>query len=88
MKRKAVKINEQQLKEMISGSINKVLKESFGSLMGPDAPGPSQEEEEFENELYNLIDQYKDIFLSNGYKRNDFKKWCCEIIDKVLGPEF
>lgn len=87
MKRNAVKINEQQLRKMIAGSINKVLKESFGSLMGPDAPGPSQDEEEFEDELYSLIDQYKDIFLSNGFNRNDFKKWCCEIIDKVLGPE-
>ena len=85
MKRNAVRINEQQLRKMIAGSINKVLKESFGSLMGPDAPGPSQEEEEFENELYNLIDQYKGHFLSHGYKRDDFYKWCCEIVDKAIG---
>ncbi len=80
MKKTTIKLNEMQLKQVISNVIN----EMFGdSSLGPNAQGPSQEEEEFEYELYGLIDQYKDWFLSHGYSQEEFCKWCCEIVEKA-----
>jgi hypothetical protein len=40
-------------------------------------------EEELDDELYSLIDRYKDDFLARGWDINDFKSLCHEIVDKA-----
>ena len=99
MKRTVVKINESQLCKMISESVKKILRESEPwneepyskkrTIHTPDPygydQGPSDLEEEFDDELYNLVESYKDSFLARGFKIEEFKSFCYEIVDKAIG---
>ena len=40
--------------------------------------------DEFETELINTIDTYKDEFIGKGYSKEEFAKWCCEIVNKAV----
>ena len=44
---------------------------------------PSDEEETFENELYSVIDAYG-TSLAQQMGKEEFIKWCVEIIGKAL----
>lgn len=79
------RITESQLRTIVTESVKKVLKEwEYDSRKGEFGENnfPSPEEEEFEYEFTSLIDSYQEIFLNRGWKIEDFKKWCHEMIDK------
>lgn len=92
-----VKLNETQLRRMIAESVKKVLNESEPwneepyskkrTIRTPDPygynQGPSDLEEELDDELYSLIDNYKSDFLARGWNINEFKSLCHEIVDRA-----
>ena len=40
--------------------------------------------DELETELINTIDTYKNEFIGKGYSKEEFAKWCCEIVNKAV----
>lgn len=40
--------------------------------------------DELETELINTINTYKDEFIGKGYSKEQFAKWCCEIVNKAV----
>jgi len=97
MKKNIVRLNETQLHNVIAESVKKILKESepwneepyskkrtihTSDPYGYDQ-GPSDLEEELDDELYSLIDSYKDAFLAGGWDINEFKSLCHYIVDKA-----
>jgi len=40
--------------------------------------------DEFETELTNTLETYKDEFIGKGYSKEEFAKWCCEIVNKTV----
>ncbi len=75
-----MRLNENQLREIISETISEFL----GKSAGPDAPSPTCEDEQFDDALYSLIDQWKDVFLARMEKK-DFFEWCRDIIKDAIG---
>lgn len=100
MEKNRIKLNESQLRKMIAESVKKIINETFeptdlqagdtynpmGYLKNKDNDGPSQAEEAFEDEMYDIIENYKDFFLEHGYSAKEFYNWCCEIIRNAMGP--
>ena len=41
-------------------------------------------EKEFEYDFHRLIKDYKDYFLSQGWREIDFLDWCHELVDKYI----
>ena len=79
---KTIKLDESQLHQIIAESVKRALKEHDWDHYNN---APSQEEENFDDELYAVIDNYKDFFLEHGYSAEDFYKWCCDIVKKAIG---
>ena len=84
--KKVFKLNESQVSGLVAECTRKVLKENFWIASGPDAPAPSSEEENFEDALYSVVEEYSNV--ATYYGRESFIKWCVEIINKALGPKF
>ena len=82
MGKNAIKIDEGTLKKMIAESVKNVLKEGYDWFHEND--GPSQEEENFEDALYSLIDS-EGLNIAQAYGKENFIKWCVEIIEKAIG---
>lgn len=82
MKKNVMRISESTLKQMIVEGVKKAMKEEHDWNHYND--GPTQEEEEFEHELYSVIDAYG-LHIAEIYGRENFIKWCVEIINNALG---
>ena len=81
MKKSTIKLNENTLRKMIAESVKRVLKEEYNP--GRYNDGPSQEEEEFEDKLYSVIEEYG-LNIAHVYGNEEFIKWCVEIINNAL----
>ena len=47
-----------------------------------DAPTPI--EEEFEDAFCEVLVTYKGDFIGNGYTKEQFAEWCCELVHKYI----
>lgn len=81
MAKSVIKLNENTLKKIITESVTRVLKEEYDWDHYND--GPSQEEEEFENELYSVIEEYG-LYIARVYGNEEFIKLCVDIINNAL----
>lgn len=48
----------------------------------PDSPSPL--EEEFEDAFCTVLITYKGDFIEKGYTKEQFAKWCCELVNKYI----
>ena len=81
MKKNVVKINENTLRQIVTESVKKALKEDYDWEHYND--GPSIEEDTFENELRSVIEEYG-LAVARYYGNKDFVRWCVDVINDVL----
>lgn len=54
----------------------------YNKTLIPDSPSPL--EEEFEDAFCEVLVTYKGDFIGKGYTKEQFAKWCCELVHKYI----